>query len=127
MAKIGAMLMNVHKGKMEEPKEPPSKLQVRASYGPDYGEVGSQGSEEMHKYDTEDHARCKKQIEGIKKALDNWVPEDVAAQARESLENDLEEKKARLEELATRIKKYKSKEKESPEEDAGEVEESEED
>ena len=128
MAKIGSMLMNVHKGKMEMPKEPPSKLRIMASYGPDYGEPTTTGSVEMYKMDCEEHVRCKKQIDGIKKALDNWVPEDVAAQARESLENDLEDKKSRLDELASRIKRYKSKtEKESPEEDEGEVEESEED
>ncbi len=126
MAKLGAMLMNVHHGKMTEPKEPPSKLRVSASYGPDY--AVEPNHEYMHKADVEEHARCKKQIEGIKKALDNWVPEDVAAQARESLENDLESQQSRLAELAARIKKHKSRvEKESPAEEAGEVEESEED
>ena len=134
---IGGMLMNVHHGKMSEPKD---TLNIHASYGPDYQAMEGPNSDNMHQMDVEEHARVGKKIKGIQGALDNWVPEDVAAQAHQSLSDELEHHKARHAELGARIKAHKAKkatkskkygggpgttqapaEAESPAEDAGEM------
>jgi hypothetical protein len=55
------------------------------------------------KYLKEDMARVKKEIAAIEKALDNWIPEDVAARAEKSLRSELAVKKARIAELDARL------------------------
>ncbi len=75
-----------------------SPLRVDASI-----EVGSKMMPSMSKYDKEEHARLKKEIAATKKALEDWVPEDVAARARKSLETNLRVKLARMEEVKARL------------------------
>lgn len=83
-------------GKLGKPS-----LQVNASVS-----IPHAGMVSPAKYDKEDYARVEKELKAIKHALDNWVPEDVAARAKRSLEIDLKAKKARCEELKARIEGY---------------------
>lgn len=55
------------------------------------------------KYLREDMKRIKAECVAMKKALDNWVPEDVAARAEKSLRQELKRSKARLVEMEARL------------------------
>lgn len=109
MAMIAGMLSNVKKGKIETP---PSKLHVDAHYGPDYSEEIDE-----NKYDKEEYDHCMKSVAGIKKVLEEWVPEDVADRAMKSLKKDLERHEARLYELKARMKARKASKKSEKEVD----------
>jgi hypothetical protein len=101
MAKIGDMLKAVRAGGGLAGR---SNLQVRATV-----EVPSKNMPVMStKYDREEVSRLTKEIKGIQQALDEWVPEDVAARAKRSLELELQAKKARLIESRIRVKQNRS-------------------
>jgi len=76
------------------------------------------GEKSNQEYLKQDMKRIKDEIAAIKKALDNWIPEDVAARAEKSLRAELAGKKARLAEMEARM--------EEPEDDDDDEEESEE-
>jgi hypothetical protein len=89
----GHLAMMRSSGKLSKPS-----LQVNA-----YVNVGGQHEPDVTQYDKEELKRTKAEVAGIEQALENWVPEDVAARAKRSLEIDLRSKKARVEELKARI------------------------
>lgn len=74
------------------------------------------------KYLREDLKRCKVECAAIQKALDNWVPEDVAARAEKSLRKELKRKHARMAELEARLDAVEESEEEDEEEDEDENE-----
>lgn len=99
MTGIGAMLSNVIGGKIKKPT-----LNIRA-----YVDVPSKNMpSESSKYEKEEYERTVKEVKAIERALDNWIPEDVADRAKKSLEGDLEVKKAHALECKARLKQLKS-------------------
>lgn len=112
MAKISEMLNAVRKGGALGSQMP---LKVHA-----YVEVPSKSMPSMMKFDKEEHDRVAKEVKGIQQALDEWVPEDVAAKAKKALENELEIKKARLMECKARMKQHDDEESEPEEDDEAE-------
>ncbi len=61
-------------------------------------------------YLKEDLKRCDAKINKIKSVLDNWIPEDIAAQAKKSLEADLENEKAQRASIKAQLKARNVKE-----------------
>lgn len=78
------------------------KLQVSAYVSP-YGAVEAMSPMEDTKYLKRELKMVKEEIAATKKALDNWIPEDVAERAERALRKDLKSKEARLAELSARL------------------------
>jgi hypothetical protein len=88
-------------------------LQIHAYVGNDVPqEVG-----EDTKWLKQDLKRCKQECAEIKKALDNWVPEDVADRAEKSLRKELKRKEARMAELSARLDAAQEDEEEDEDEE----------
>lgn len=112
MASIGEMLKNVNHGKLTV-----SPVRVHATV-----EATKNMPQEDMSYHREEMKRLKAEIKAIDQALEEWIPEDVAAKAKRSLENERALKKAQLLECALRCKQHE----EEMSEDSDEEEESEE-
>jgi hypothetical protein len=69
------------------------------------------------KYLKQDLKRCKEECAAIKKALDNWVPEDVAERAEKSLRKELKRKEAHMAELSARLDAYEEEDEDEDEEE----------
>jgi hypothetical protein len=61
------------------------------------------------KYLVEDLGKCEAAIKKIESELETFIPEDVAAEVKKSLENQLAEEKDRVSELKLKIKNAKKK------------------
>lgn len=106
----GGILTN-HLTSMSKKLKP--SLQINA-YMDSYG--GPKEVDEA-KYVKEDLKRCKEECAAIKKALRDWVPEDVAARAEKSLRTELKRKEARMAELEARLDGLESEDEEDDEDE----------
>jgi hypothetical protein len=61
------------------------------------------------KYLRKDLKRCEETIKKIRSELDTFIPEDVAAKVKKSLEDQLESEKDRIAELKLQIKNVKKR------------------
>lgn len=95
------------------PKLKPT-LRINA-YVDSYG--GPAEPTESDKYLKEDAKRYKAEIAQIEKALDEWVPEDVAARAEKSLRLELKRKKAELIRVKAQLDALSEVEEEDEDED----------
>lgn len=98
MGKMATMM-----GGME--KKPKPRLHISAhvdSYG-----VEMSDPYDDTKYLRKDLARCKSTVKKIQSELDTFIPEDVAAKVKDSLTEQLESKKNRIEEIRLKIKHAK--------------------
>ena len=75
------------------------------------------------KYEKEEIKRLRAEIKGIDKVLDEWVPEDVAARAKKSLELERDAKMAHLAECRIRMKQHEAEHEEVDQDDESEEKE----
>ena len=109
MGKIAGHLVGMGStGKLSKPS-----LQISAYVGSETPqEVG-----EDTKWLKQDLKRCKDECAAIQKALDNWVPEDVAERAEKSLRKELKRQEARMAEIKARLDAAEDIEEEDDEEE----------
>ncbi len=74
------------------------------------------------KFLRQDLKRCKEECAAIEKALDEWVPEDVAARAEKSLRAELKRKQARMDEIKESLEELESDDEDEEEEEDDEEE-----
>jgi len=91
----------------EGPRKPQPRLYITAHVD-DYGTEVAEPFDDT-KYLRKDLARCKATVKKIESELDTFVPEDVAARVRKSLEDQLESEKDRIAELRLQIKNAKKR------------------
>ena len=115
MGKIGQMLSSFSENGVLK-KASPVKLEIHANVRRAY--PGEAVATDMHelKYLKEDRARLLKEVKDIKKQLENWIPEDIAALAKKSLEKQLADRESDLEVCKMRVQHAESESEESDEE-----------